>query len=312
MTAYAPPPPDDWTPPRRRPPVLPVVATVVVAALVAVLAVTAVQLRSTRRDVDALSAAVAEAQASSAAQARAQARALAVQRKALDGVTGRLDRNEKQLAEDEAQLALTKKALPPDVTSLAQRVRPSVVVVRCSGQFDGSGFAYDIPPRPGYGSAVVTAAHVVQDCQESQGELTVSQDTRVLAASARSAMGDPGGDTDIAVLDVKGSIPALQAAKTLASGGFVMSVGTPLQEDFEGAVSTGVISKVSALTFLHTAPISNGNSGGPLLDRDGRVLGVTEGAFAPTAEQPVAESVNQAVRLVALCGTVLPADGCDQ
>lgn len=75
-------------------------------------------------------------------------------------------------------------------------------------------------------------------------------------------------------------------------------------------ITEGNASKVEDDYFYTSAPISNGNSGGPLVDKDGRVLGVADTGGAATFDTPVVENLNTAVRLSALCSTLLSGTPC--
>ena len=90
-------------------------------------------------------------------------------------------------------------------------------------------------------------------------------------------------ETDLAVIKVEGtSFPYLEFADSdqLKQGQLVLALGNPLGLD--NSVSLGVVSAVSrqikpddALAYIQTdAPINPGNSGGPLLDAEGRVVGI--------------------------------------
>ncbi len=86
-------------------------------------------------------------------------------------------------------------------------------------------------------------------------------------------------DGDLAIIKVNGkNLPflALGDMDKLHVGDHVVAIGSPL--GLEGTVSDGIVSAVrdvaSKKWIQTTAPVSHGNSGGPLLDMSGKVVGV--------------------------------------
>ncbi|MFI2363595.1 S1C family serine protease [Promicromonospora sp. NPDC019610] len=161
-------------------------------------------------------------------------------------------------------------AAPGAVTttaSAAERVLPSVVQVR-AGSRGGSGVIID-------GSHVVTNGHVVVG----------SDSVDLLLGDGRTVTGRVLGTderSDIAVVEADlGSAPAatLGSSAALRIGQPVIAVGSPL--GLTGSVTAGVVSAVdrdaggSAEPMVQTdASINQGNSGGPLVDLAGRVVGI--------------------------------------
>jgi serine protease Do len=108
----------------------------------------------------------------------------------------------------------------------------------------------------------------------------------VLKASGRSLGAVVVGvdrETDLALLMVpEKGLPALPLgdSETLRPGQFVVALGSPM--GLEGSVTVGVVSAQarqlspeSPMIYVQTdASINPGNSGGPLLDLDGRVMGI--------------------------------------
>ena len=135
----------------------------------------------------------------------------------------------------------------------------------------GSGFFIS---GDGY---IVTNAHVVEDGVEIQVELS---DLQTFEAEVIGT--DP--NTDIAVLKIDAGdqeLPALPFGDSdeMRVGDHVLAIGNPLGLDF--SVSAGIVSgRNRTLTggyddFIQTdAAINSGNSGGPLLNLDGEVIGV--------------------------------------
>ncbi len=159
-----------------------------------------------------------------------------------------------------------------DLEALVRRAAPSVASV---GHARGAGSATVLTPD-GY---LLTNAHVV----DGQTELRVR-----FADGLRLPARIVGRDiaTDLAVLRVDaGGLPALPVRERpdVRVGQVVVAIGNPL--GFERSVSIGVISATGRAMpvakgnlfdgFVQTdAAINPGNSGGPLVDADGRMVGI--------------------------------------
>jgi len=143
----------------------------------------------------------------------------------------------------------------------------------------GSGFIID--PN-GY---VVTNNHVIDDASDIQ--VTLSDGTSLAAHVV-------GRDTktDIALLKIAASKPlpylAFGDSNKAHVGDWVIAVGNPF--GLGGSVSAGIISgsnrEINAGPyddFLQIdAPINMGNSGGPLFDQSGQVIGIDTAIYSPT------------------------------
>ena len=145
----------------------------------------------------------------------------------------------------------------------------------------GSGFIFD---RRGY---VLTNNHVVAGADQIKVTLF---DERNFRASLVGA--DPF--TDLAVLKLEGKgfagLP-LGDSRQLKVGETVVAIGSPLWIEGGPTVTTGVVSALGrtmeqdGLPMLHNlvqtdAAINAGNSGGPLLDLAGRVVGINTAVIA--------------------------------
>jgi len=123
---------------------------------------------------------------------------------------------------------------------------------------------------------ILTNAHVVRDAKQVTVKLS---DRREFSAQVLGS--DPA--TDIAVLrvDAKG-LPTVQLgdAKQVQVGDYVLAIGAPF--GFEQTATQGIVSAKgrslpgeSVVPFIQTdAAVNPGNSGGPLFDASGRVIGV--------------------------------------
>jgi hypothetical protein len=122
---------------------------------------------------------------------------------------------------------------------------------------------------------IVTNAHVVEQCRS----IRVLQGTRV--APARVVAIDAAAD--LAVLQANLAMPRLsvRASPSVRLGESVVAFGFPLAGSLsmEGNLTTGNVSALAGLkddpAYVQvTAPVQPGNSGGPLLDDAGNVIGV--------------------------------------
>jgi putative serine protease PepD len=198
---------------------------------------------------------------------------------------------------------VSKPPLPADngsITAVAEQLLPSTVqiVAEMDGQrggATGSGFVLD---RQGH---VITNNHVVADAAEQDGVIEiVDQDGNRYRADVvgRSPV------YDLAVLysrDVRRLRPAaLGVSQALRVGEGVVAIGSPL--GLSSTVTAGIVSALdrpvttgdsgnesSYINAVQTdAAINPGNSGGPLVDLQGRVVGVnsaiaTTGGFGTRA-----------------------------
>jgi S1-C subfamily serine protease len=196
----------------------------------------------------------------------------------------------------EAGLAASQQADPADaagqaaglegaITSVYESVNPSVVyiITRASGVLlsSGSGFVYDSAGH------IVTNSHVVQNADSF--EVVFSEGTRQPATLIGA-----DADSDLAVMLVdalpEGANPvALADFDSVRVGQLVVAIGNPFGE--QGSISLGIISglgrRIQSLrdtpggtyslpgVIQTDAPINVGNSGGPLLNLDGEVIGVS-------------------------------------
>ncbi|MEM2910493.1 MAG: trypsin-like peptidase domain-containing protein [Nitrososphaerota archaeon] len=171
------------------------------------------------------------------------------------------------------------------VTEVYERVKDSVVLIRATSLYGtsvGSGFVYDIVGH------IVTNNHVVEDSYR----ITVTfLDGTSLVASVIGT--DPY--SDLAVLRVEPSGTVLRPLKLgnsseLMIGEQILVVGSPF--GLAGSVTTGIVSQKGRLletaygysipgVIQFDAAVNPGNSGGPLINMEGEVVGVTTAIESP-------------------------------
>ncbi len=165
---------------------------------------------------------------------------------------------------------------PESLAGVAKRVLPSVVTVRVSGAI-GSGF---VATADGY---VITNDHVVEG---ATGSASVSFSD---GSTASATIVGHDAESDIAVIKVgKSGLPpvAFGNSDAIAVGDPVLAFGSPLA--LANTVTSGIVSaldrtiqagepggQVRYYAAIQTdAAVNQGNSGGPLVDAAGRVVGV--------------------------------------
>jgi S1-C subfamily serine protease len=190
------------------------------------------------------------------------------------------------LAEDEkTTIALFKQAAPSvvHITSLAVQRDPLSLDVFGIPQGSGSGFIWD---KQGY---IVTNYHVIEKAGAAKVTLADQSDwgARLVGVAA---------DKDVAVLKIdapedKLAPLLLGASANLQVGQKVFAIGNPFGLD--QTLTTGVISglgrEILSLTkrpiqgVIQTdAAVNPGNSGGPLLDSAGLLIGVNTAIYSPS------------------------------
>ena len=157
-----------------------------------------------------------------------------------------------------------------------EKVMPSVVSIT---SFDGRSASTGTGVVMDAGGYIITNAHVVEDARQIRVLLTDGREleARCVGADALS---------DLAVLRVtaSGLIPAeFGDSDSLRVGDEVVAIGDPLGVELRGTMTDGIISGINrdirsgnrTLTLLQTtAALNSGNSGGPLVNCYGQVVGI--------------------------------------
>jgi len=145
----------------------------------------------------------------------------------------------------------------------------------------GSGF---IISSDGY---ILTNNHVVDQADKVTVRL---QDRRTLTAKVVGT--DPTYDVALLKVDAGSSLPAVSIgdSRTLKAGQWVLAIGSPFGFDY--TVTQGIISAVGRnlgnpdqpdTPFIQTdVPINRGNSGGPLFNLQGQVVGINSQIYSST------------------------------
>lgn len=131
--------------------------------------------------------------------------------------------------------------------------------------------------RDGY---IVTNTHILQGTEAATVTFASGDSYDALLVGA-------DGTSDIAVLKIDGvSFPCAQfgTSDSLRVGDMAVAIGNPLGEDYAGTMTNGIISAIDrnvvynghSMTLLQTnAALNEGNSGGPMVNAYGQVVGIT-------------------------------------
>jgi serine protease Do len=206
------------------------------------------------------------------------------------------------------KLVLNSTDVETAVTQAVQKVGPAVVTIvgTIPGQMtffgqtgdqtvSGSGFFIS---DKGY---ILTNNHVVEGTKEVSIVLSDGSEEKATIVGA-----DPY--SDIAILKTEGKVPAVVAlgnSDLLNSGESVIAIGSPLG-DFKNTVTVGVVSATGRSIdtgqgyqiegLIQTdAAINQGNSGGPLVNLAGEVIGVNNMIVRGSGSGAIAEGLGFAI-----------------
>jgi putative serine protease PepD len=211
---------------------------------------------------------------------------------ALAGAFGGTERIVREVPRDTSTPISQPRAATGSVSDIYARTAPGVARIEArseTGGGTGSGFLIDAQGH------VVTNEHVVEAGQRFT--VRFGEDGEAIPAKV---VGEDRS-TDLAVLEVDPKqVPAetkpleLASSSDLRPGDAVIAIGSPF--GLSGTVTTGIVSALDrSIRSPNGFPIDNvlqtdaainpGNSGGPLLDAQGRVIGVNSQIAASSAEQ---------------------------
>jgi S1-C subfamily serine protease len=147
-------------------------------------------------------------------------------------------------------------------------------------------------------TTLITNHHVIEECIGGKGKLTVAE---LFKKEVPAYVVKWDEENDLAVLATGLKIKPLGLSQAEPWPGYwVMALGSA--DGYEGSVSFGSVLNATDNEIFITANISHGNSGGPLIDNEGLVIGTT--SWGKKSEQ-----YNGAKSLNAMCEQILKCDG---
>lgn len=216
------------------------------------------------------------------------------------------------------QLASTNGSM--SVADIVKKVTPSVVGVQST--FSSSNGSNNNPMNGyggffGYGSQgnngsqgmtgvgtgiimskdgyIVTNAHVIYDDEDGYGEASsvqIQMSDEETTYDARIVAYDKEADIAVLKIDADNLTPAeFGDSSSCEVGEMVVAIGNPLGLQFQNTVTCGIISALdrkvtindNTMTLIQTdTAINNGNSGGPLINSSGQVIGINSAKMSST------------------------------
>jgi S1-C subfamily serine protease len=189
---------------------------------------------------------------------------------------------------------------PRSIERLVDRTQESTVTVWCDPKIgkgsQGTAWAIELETDVSkeYPTTLITNHHVIDACIDGAGVLTIN---KLFEEKVEAVIVKWDEENDLAVIATKIKLPVLELSDNSPWPGYwMMAVGSA--DGYEGSVSFGNVLNINRSEVLITNNISPGSSGGPLIDNEGNVIGVT--TWGSTTEQ-----YNGAVSLDAFCVEIL-------
>lgn len=197
-------------------------------------------------------------------------------------------------------------AQPADLSALIEKVQRSTVTVRCK-KSQGSGWVLDLGAPTDDASAadleidrkfpyeVITNHHVIEDCVDSPERVRARAGEEEYDAYLYSW----DEENDLAIVAISQEIPNLEISTKPQPGWWAMAIGTPY--GLEGSISIGNVMNTEESDIIATTPLNSGNSGGPMVNSRGQVMGTNTWVLV----EDDAQDWNVAVGTPALCDVVV-------
>ena len=190
---------------------------------------------------------------------------------------------------------------PRYVYSLIEETTKATVAVECSAE-TGSGFSFNFDKFDEaeflfewadveQSSIILTNFHVIEDCYNGDSQIVV------IDYEGKEFVGQVKAvdiENDVAALMIPTKIdPLVSAYYFYRPGYWVMAVGSPY--GMRGTTTFGNVIFTQGTRIYTSASLNRGNSGGPLVDNVGLVMGINTGF------QAVAQNLNYATDINVLC-----------
>ena len=195
---------------------------------------------------------------------------------------------------------------PRNIGEIVVSVNESLVTIKCNDAL-GSGFSFgldDFDRSNGFEfrsvaaqsapSTIITNYHVLENC-------LITNKVEVIGPGGKKYPGEIlefDEVNDLGLVKIESELWKLYGAGYKPAPGFwAMALGSP--HGLGGSVTFGNVINFELSSVFHTASLSPGNSGGPLVDNEGLVFGVNTGS------KPIGENFNISIGVNAFCDRLI-------
>ncbi len=211
--------------------------------------------------------------------------------------------------DSENQESIDLYAPPQDLGELVRSAISAVTDIYC-GNGGGTGWPLEV----GNEVVVITNYHVIEDCVSGLNPIRLYTEKQLTGYTAELLSSDPL--KDIAILSSTVELSPFETSTVWETAQWVMTIGYPGNENFAADVTydSGVIKRggnapswpdygSGTMKVIYTdADINTGNSGGPLINAAGKVIGVVTGGRTDL------DGFNFAVEIGEICIRLLRCD----
>lgn len=194
---------------------------------------------------------------------------------------------------------------PMSAGEVYEQAGPSVFTIQCEGfggeYVEGTGFSYIPNANRRSAPFLVTNYHVIETC------VNAGTDVYIMTASEDQFLATIQGvdpSNDLALLASDAPLEPLLPAQEARIGDTVFAIGSPLGT--RGTITQGIISNIEGQIYQIDARIFQGNSGGPLLNEQGGVVGVNTQKIFEQGSTPRAEGIGFSYHIQLLCEQLIP------
>ena len=167
---------------------------------------------------------------------------------------------------------------PIDLAAMIENSEKSIVDISCV-ESGGTGFAFSDDASPGFSTVIVTNFHVIEDCLNNgiEPSVLIGPD---YSQESEGKIYSYDEDNDLALIEITPVIPVIPESDRFAKRGWwAMAIGNPYNEladvTLYNNVTFGNITNVIDDFYNYTtATVNKGNSGGPLLNSRGELIGI--------------------------------------